>query len=85
MARGCNFLTFVRRDTLQLRCFILHCTLIQESNYMKAVRVEKFGGLEALKIVDIPLADPGEGEARLKIEVIGVNFLDIYQRIGRYQ
>ena len=52
---------------------------------MKAVRVEKFGGLEALKIVDIPLADPGEGEARLKIEVIGVNFLDIYQRIGRYQ
>jgi NADPH:quinone reductase len=52
---------------------------------MKAVRVEQFGGLEALKIVDIPLAEPGEGEARVKIEVIGVNFLDIYQRIGRYQ
>jgi len=52
---------------------------------MKTVRVEQFGGLEALKIKDVPLAEPGEGEARVKIEVIGVNFLDIYQRIGRYQ
>lgn len=52
---------------------------------MKAVRVEKFGGLEALKHEDIPVPEPGEGEARLKIEVIGVNFLDIYQRMGRYQ
>lgn len=52
---------------------------------MKAVRVEKFGGLEALKHEDIPVPEPGEGEARLKIEMIGVNFLDIYQRMGRYQ
>jgi NADPH2:quinone reductase len=52
---------------------------------MKAVRVEQFGGPEVLKIEEVPLAEPGEGEARVKIEVIGVNFLDIYQRIGRYQ
>jgi NADPH2:quinone reductase len=52
---------------------------------MKAVRIEKFGGLEALQVTDIPVPEPGEGEARVKIEVIGVNFLDIYQRIGRYQ
>jgi NADPH2:quinone reductase len=52
---------------------------------MKAVRVEQFGGLEALKLVDVPLREPGEGEARVKNEVIGVNFLDVYQRMGRYQ
>jgi NADPH2:quinone reductase len=52
---------------------------------MKAVRVEQFGGPEALKVVDLPLSEPGEGEARVKLEVIGVNFVDIYQRIGRYQ
>ena len=52
---------------------------------MKAVRIEKFGGLEALQVTDIPVPEPGEGEVRVKIEVIGVNFLDIYQRIGRYQ
>src|SRR5687768_5423199 len=52
---------------------------------MKAIRVHQFGGLEALKIEDIPMPEPGEGEARVKTEAIGVNFLDIYQRIGRYQ
>lgn len=52
---------------------------------MKAVRVQQFGGREALMIVDTPIAEPGESEARVKIEAIGVNFLDIYQRIGRYQ
>jgi NADPH:quinone reductase len=52
---------------------------------MKAVRVEQFGGLEALKVQDVPIPEPQEGEARLKNEVVGVNFLDIYQRIGRYQ
>ena len=52
---------------------------------MKAVRVHQFGGLEVLKYEEVPVLDPGEGEARVKIEAIGVNFLDIYHRIGRYQ
>jgi NADPH:quinone reductase len=52
---------------------------------MKAVRVNQFGGLEALKVEDVPPDQPGDGEARVKIEAIGVNFLDIYQRMGRYQ
>jgi NADPH2:quinone reductase len=52
---------------------------------MKAVRVAEFGGVDAMKYEEIPLPEPGEGEARVKIEVIGVNFLDIYQRMGRYQ
>src|SRR5215510_15100579 len=52
---------------------------------MKAVRVHQFGGREALKIEDIPMPEPGEGEARVKVEAIGVNFIDIYHRIGRYQ
>src|SRR5512132_876998 len=52
---------------------------------MKTVRVHQYGGLEALKYEDVPVPEPGEGEARVKIEAIGVNFIDIYHRIGRYQ
>lgn len=52
---------------------------------MKAVRVHQYGGLEALKVEDLPVPDPGEGETRIKIEAAGVNFIDIYQRLGRYQ
>jgi len=52
---------------------------------MKAVRIHQYGGLEALKYEEIPLPEPKEGEARVKIEVSGVNFIDIYHRLGRYQ
>ena len=52
---------------------------------MKAVRVHQYGGLEALTYEEVPVPEPGEGEARLKVEAIGVNFIDIYHRIGRYQ
>ena len=52
---------------------------------MKAIRVHQYGGVEALAYEDVPVPEPGEGEARVKIEAVGVNFLDIYQRMGRYQ
>ena len=52
---------------------------------MKTVRVHQYGGLEVLKVEDVSVPEPGEGEARVKIEAIGVNFIDIYHRIGRYQ
>ena len=51
---------------------------------MKAVRVHKYGGPEVLTIDDIPIPEPKTGEARVKIEAIGLNFIDIYHRIGLY-
>ena len=51
---------------------------------MKAVRVHKYGGPEVLTIDDIPVPEPKAGEARVKIEAIGVNYVDIYQRTGLY-
>src|SRR5258706_747794 len=52
---------------------------------MKTIRVHQFGGLEALTYDEVQVPEPGEGEARVKVEAIGVNFLDVYQRMGRYQ
>lgn len=52
---------------------------------MKSVRVHQYGGLDLLKYEEVPVPEPKEGEARVKIEAIGVNFIDIYHRIGRYQ
>jgi NADPH2:quinone reductase len=51
---------------------------------MKAVRVHKHGGPEVLTVEEIPLPEPKAGEARVKIEAIGLNFIDIYQRTGLY-
>ena len=51
---------------------------------MKAVRVHRYGGPEVLTNDDIPIPEPKAGEARVKIEASGLNFIDIYQRTGLY-
>ena len=49
---------------------------------MKAVRVHKLGGPEVLRYEDLSDPRPAAGEALVKIEAAGVNFLDIYYRSG---
>src|ERR1044071_9226199 len=51
---------------------------------MKAVRVHQYGGPEVLTLDDIPIPEPKEGEARVRIEAIGLNYIDVYQRTGLY-
>lgn len=51
---------------------------------MKAIRVHQHGGPEALRYEEAPLPEPGQGEARVKIEAAGVNFIDVYHRTGLY-
>ncbi len=51
---------------------------------MKAIRVHEYGDSEALRYEDAPLPEPGQGEARVKIEAAGVNFIDVYHRNGLY-
>ncbi len=51
---------------------------------MKAIRISKFGGPEALSHEDIPTPEPAAGQVRVKIEAAGVNYTDIYQRSGQY-
>jgi NADPH2:quinone reductase len=51
---------------------------------MKAVRVHKYGGPEVLAVEEIPIPEPQPDQARVKIEAIGINYIDIYQRTGLY-
>ncbi len=52
---------------------------------MKAVRVHEVGGPEVLKYEEVSLPEPGPGEARIKVEAAGLNFIDIYVRTGQYK
>ncbi|MBO9326451.1 MAG: quinone oxidoreductase [Roseiflexus sp.] len=52
---------------------------------MRAIRVHEYGGPEVLRLEDLPIPEPGPGEARVKIAAIGVNFIDIYHRSGQYK
>lgn len=52
---------------------------------MKAVRVHAPGGPEALKFEDVPEPTPKAGEAVVKVDAAGLNFIDVYQRSGLYK
>jgi NADPH2:quinone reductase len=51
---------------------------------VKAIRMNRTGGPEVLEYVDVELGAPGPGEARVRHEAIGVNFIDVYFRTGLY-
>jgi NADPH:quinone reductase len=52
---------------------------------VKAIRVHAPGGLEALTLEDIPVPTPGPGQALVRVEAAGLNFIDVYHRIGLYK
>jgi NADPH2:quinone reductase len=51
---------------------------------MRAIQVRNVGGPEALEYVEVPVPEPKANEALVEIEAIGVNFIDVYFREGRY-
>ncbi len=52
---------------------------------MKAIQFSSPGGPENMQLVDLPVPTPGPGEAVVKMAVAGVNFIDVYYRIGLYK
>ncbi|MDB4884810.1 MAG: Alcohol dehydrogenase zinc-binding domain protein [Gemmatimonadetes bacterium] len=52
---------------------------------MRAIRVSRLGGPEVLTIADIDDPQPGADEALVRLEAIGVNFIDVYFRMGLYK
>lgn len=52
---------------------------------MKAIRVHEYGDPDVLRLEEVEKPEPGPGQARVMLEAVGVNFIDIYQRRGQYK
>jgi NADPH:quinone reductase-like Zn-dependent oxidoreductase len=50
----------------------------------KVVRFHTLGGPEVLKIQEEPIPEPGKGEVRLNVKVIGLNRAEVMFRKGEY-
>lgn len=50
----------------------------------KMIRMSQTGGPEVMEMVELDLAPPGPGEARVKHGAIGLNYIDVYFRTGLY-
>jgi NADPH2:quinone reductase len=51
----------------------------------KAIRIHEVGGPEVLKWESVPTPDPGPGEALVRHEAVGLNYIDVYFRTGLYK
>jgi NADPH:quinone reductase len=52
---------------------------------MQAIVIQEIGDPNVLRYQSVPVPEPGPGEARVKIEAAGLNFIDVYQRGGQYK
>lgn len=52
---------------------------------MQAIVYTEFGGPEVLKFEERPTPAPGPGQALVKLAAVGVNFIEVYQRLGWYK
>nr|MCU0775642.1 quinone oxidoreductase [Ideonella sp.] len=50
----------------------------------KAIQIAATGGPEQLRLVDVPVGEPGPGQVRIRHQACGLNFIDVYQRTGLY-
>lgn len=52
---------------------------------MKAIIITEPGGPEKLQLVDLPTPQPGPKQALVRLHAAGVNFIDVYFRMGLYK
>jgi NADPH2:quinone reductase len=52
---------------------------------MKAIQIHETGGPEVLKLAELPIPPPGPGQVLIRVEAVGVNFIEIYFRKGTYK
>ena len=51
---------------------------------MHAIRIHEYGGPDVLRYEEVSASEPGAGEARVRIEAAGLNYIDVYHRTGLY-
>jgi len=52
---------------------------------MKAIQIHQTGGPEVLTLAELPIPQPGPGQVLIRVEAVGVNFIEIYFRKGAYK
>ncbi|MGH7363886.1 MAG: quinone oxidoreductase, partial [Candidatus Methylomirabilales bacterium] len=52
---------------------------------MRAIRVHQYGGPEVLQWEEQVTPKPEAGQALVRLEAVGVNYIDIYHRTGLYK
>ena len=56
----------------------------ETATVMRAVEISKFGPPEVLRFCEMPVPGIEEGDVRVRVRAIGLNFADVFARLGYY-
>jgi NADPH2:quinone reductase len=59
--------------------------MVHAEALMKAIQIHETGGPEVLALAELPIPQPGPGQVLIRVEAVGVNFIEIYFRKGTYK
>jgi NADPH2:quinone reductase len=59
--------------------------MVHAEALMKAIQIHETGGPEVLVLAELPIPQPGPGQVLIRVEAVGVNFIEIYFRKGTYK
>ena len=48
----------------------------------RAIQIDQVGGPEQMKLVEVPVGQPGKGQIRIRHHACGLNYIDVYQRLS---
>jgi len=51
---------------------------------MKAIKISTHGDATVLKLDEVAIPTPAKGQVLIRLKAAGLNFIDIYMRVGRY-
>jgi NADPH2:quinone reductase len=51
---------------------------------VRAIQIQEFGGPDVLRVVELPIPQPAEGEVLIRVSRAGLNFADTHQRTNSY-
>jgi NADPH2:quinone reductase len=52
---------------------------------MKVIQIRQTGGPQVLQVAELPIPEPGPGQVLIRVEAVGVNFIEVYFRKGVYK
>jgi NADPH:quinone reductase len=58
---------------------------VKSKGNMKAIQIKQTGGPEVMELVELPVPQAKSNEVVVKIAAAGINFIDVYNREGRYK